>query len=133
MAKMNNELEICRNTAFEQTKELFTDCFTVIHNFPLHSANYIKTTTNCVKHTERCTSVHKFAKATACLTHATDDFQIQIRKDIASATKTLAEAPSRVPPIVTGAGNCSANAVNEAYDSLNQTLGVIQKCAGYKD
>lgn len=130
IAKMNDELEICRNTAFDQTKELFTECFTAINNFPVHSANYLKTTTNCVKHTEtsRCTSVHKFAKATACLTHATDDFQNQIRKDIASANKTLTEAPSRALPIVTGAGNCSAKAVDEAYDSLNETLGVIKKC-----
>lgn len=133
---MYDELDVCKTTAFQQTEDLFTDVVTSITNFHTHTTSYLKTFKKCVSHTSasgsRCTNIHHIAKATACATHATDNYQQQIRQDITTANDTLRAAPGRVPPIITGATACSVDAVDTAYNELTNTLNVIKACAGIK-
>lgn len=132
--KMYDDLDYCKETAFNETQNLFTDVVTSITNFHTHTAAYLSTSKTCVKHTSasRCTNIHHIAKATACLTHATDNYQQQIRQDVTTANDTLRAVPSRAPQIVLDASKCSVTAVDDAYDSLTDTLKLIKACAGIK-
>lgn len=132
MTTMQNELDDCKVTAFTQTHDLFDDCYTVINNFPAHTKGYISTFNKCMKHqkTTRCTNIHHIITATACATHATDNYQKQMREDFATANATLTAAPGRVPPILTQASECAVNATTKAYNSLTDTFNVVKKCAG---
>ncbi|KAL5284560.1 hypothetical protein ACFFRR_006695 [Megaselia abdita] len=135
MTTFQNDLTTCKDTAFAETEALFKDVVSAITDIPVHTVAYVKTFNNCLKHTKttRCTNIHHIVTATACATHATDDYQQQVRQDIASANKTFTEdVPTKSPQIVLDAGNCANTAANKAIDGLNDSLTMAKRCVGIK-
>lgn len=128
---MNDDLNTCKATAFEQAANLFTGVTTSVTNFYTHTFDFTDRFKECV--TDVGGSVFEVVSATACATHSTDNYRIQIGEDITNANETLRAAPGQVPEILSSASDCSVRCVSTACDELTNTVSVAESCVGIND